>query len=85
MTDMFEVLTKFGSAGLLAGALIYVVKLMLDASRQEASTERQAHSAEIERVLTSHESAMDRVVVGFAAATERIASEIRDLDRSPRA
>lgn len=63
LEQLIEVLPKFGSAGLLAGALIYVVHMMLQHQASEAAVDRGEHAKEVDRILAAHKETV-AIVVG---------------------
>lgn len=54
MDQLIEILPKLGAPGLIAGALIYTVHIMLKKMSEEGASERAEHANEIDRVLAAH-------------------------------
>lgn len=82
MEDMLlKALSESGPAGLIAIALIIVVRMMLKHSKEQLDSERESHGEEVDKVLKTHNETVSRVVAAFTVTTTKLDDSTKDLTR----
>lgn len=68
---------EYGSTGLVAGAIIYLVKYMLDSMRTSQKEEREFHEKEVDKLASTYAQSIQAIGAALKDLTERLTDEIR--------
>ncbi|TXH59206.1 MAG: hypothetical protein E6Q97_00340 [Desulfurellales bacterium] len=68
---------EYGSAGLVAGAIIYIVRYMMDKMSTQQREERADHNAEVDKLAEVYRDSIEKIGAALKDSTDRIIAELR--------
>jgi hypothetical protein len=77
MDDLLKGFLEYGSTGLMAAAIIYVVRYMLDKQREIAKEERDSHEHEVDKLTATFSAAIQSVGASMEKTADKIVDEMR--------
>lgn len=77
MDDLLKGFLEYGSTGLMAAAIIYVVRYMLDKQRELTKEERDSHEREVDKLSATFTAAIQSVGQSMEKTADKIVDEMR--------
>lgn len=77
MDDLLKGFLEYGSTGLMAAAIIYVVRYMLDKQRESSKEERESHEREVDKLTVTFTAAINSVGASMEKTADKIVEEMR--------